>query len=106
MIGPVFISARYIKQSALIDIACYMDGSPAWVLKSEFGEPLARATVCMMDFNREPDAGCIFVKDYSENEGMAQALVEAGLVEPPHEYIDAGLAVAGVAHCRVIERAQ
>lgn len=28
----------------------------------------------------------VAIKDYSENEGMLQALIDAGVVHPPHKY--------------------
>lgn len=43
------------------------------------GEPLATATVHL---DTPPPSDCIWVKDYSENEGMTKVLINAGLIEP------------------------
>lgn len=56
----------------------YQNKRTAIQLWSESG-PMARATVNLE--GAEPAKDHIFVKNYSENEGMAQALVEAGLGE-------------------------
>ena len=56
----------------------YGNGRTAVVLEDEEGL-YAVATVNLPD---EPlEDGYVFVKDYSENEGMLQALVDAGIVE-------------------------
>ena len=43
------------------------------------GEDVAMATVNVQDYDLPPNE--VIVKDYSENEGMCNALVEAGLIE-------------------------
>lgn len=58
----------------------YSNGRPALELIDALtGEPIAKGTVNL------PDAECpdghTFIKDYSENEGMLKALVDAGIVE-------------------------
>jgi len=56
------------------------NGRKAIVLRdSETGEPVATATVNLADV-RIPD-NCVFVKDYSENEGMLDTLYNHGIVE-------------------------
>jgi len=45
------------------------------------GEPIATATVNVPEISVEH--GNVLVKDYSENEGMLDALVHAGIVSPP-----------------------
>jgi hypothetical protein len=42
------------------------------------GEPIATATVNLPRFMLEPNE--VIIKDYSENEGMYQALYEAGII--------------------------
>lgn len=58
----------------------YVDGSPAIDLLCEDGDPLARATVCLE--GTLPGAGCVLIKEWSENAGMVKALTEAGVIEP------------------------
>ena len=68
----------------------YIDGSIALKLVDAdpegFGEPIATATVCLWDppptrgsYNKEKQ---IWIKGWSENEGMYKCLVEAGVLEP------------------------
>jgi hypothetical protein len=49
-------------------------------------EPLAVATVNLPDVG--PDEGCIFVKDWSENEGLWDALIASGVVEDMGVYVE------------------
>lgn len=48
-----------------------------------YDESLARATVRVDGL--EPDE--LAIKDYGENEGMLNALVEAGIIHPPHRQL-------------------
>lgn len=41
------------------------------------------------------------IKDWSENEGMLDLLVDAGIVDPPHRYITSGYVLVPV--CRLRE---
>jgi len=51
-------------------------------------EPIAMATVNMPDANLKQDEVCI--KDYSENEGMVDTLVKAGVISEPIRIIQTG----------------
>lgn len=58
-------------------------------LFSEIGELIAVATVNLPDYDL-PD-GCVAVKNYSENEGMWEALVKAGIIEAePRDFVNSG----------------
>ena len=49
-------------------------------------EPIATATVCLHvkpPSRYGPPLGCIWVKDYNENEGMTDALIKAGVIKEP-----------------------
>jgi hypothetical protein len=49
------------------------------------------ATVYM---NGQPPAeGCVWIKDYSENEGVLQALTDAGVIKPTSRTTQAGYAI-------------
>lgn len=50
------------------------------------GEPIATATVNIPDL----DSNEVAVKDYSENQGMLQVLIEAGVVHTPHRIVSTG----------------
>ncbi len=53
------------------------------------GERIATATVNIPEMPLED--GEIFVKDYSENEGMLDALVAAGICQPTGKFVENGL---------------
>jgi hypothetical protein len=55
----------------------YHLGGTALQLQHE-GEPLATATVWL---DVPPAKGCVWIKDWSENEGVFDSLVEAGVIE-------------------------
>jgi hypothetical protein len=58
----------------------YRNGRTAiQLMDAEDGSPIATATVNLPDFPLAEDR--VAIKDYSENEGMLDALVEAGIVE-------------------------
>lgn len=60
------------------------------------GSPIATATV---NLPAEPvESGRVIVKDYGENEGMLNALVEAGVVEP----IGQAWSLAGAYVCNLL----
>ncbi|HUV49277.1 MAG TPA: hypothetical protein VMX11_09885 [Actinomycetes bacterium] len=59
------------------------DGSECWTFADD--EPVTVLTVCL---GTPPPDGCIYVKSYSENEGVLEALVAQGYVE------DTGLTVS------------
>lgn len=59
----------------------YIDGSIAWQLyDANTGEPLMRATVCLVEKGHTPAKGNVFIKDYAENEGLLPALIDGGVV--------------------------
>jgi hypothetical protein len=52
------------------------------------GFPFATATVCVEDNLLKEDE--VAIKDYSENAGMLDSLIEAKIVEHPHAFIQSG----------------
>lgn len=52
------------------------------------GEPIATCTVCLPEYKFEEKETAI--KDYSENEGMLQFLVENGIVKDTHKVTYSG----------------
>jgi len=59
----------------------YVEGGQALLLVHAIeGDPVAKATVYVEGVKLAPDEAII--KDYSENEGMLEVLVGAGIVEP------------------------
>ncbi len=57
-----------------------VDQSPAIILIDAGGLPAMKATVCLVGQHLTPDEGCVFIKDYSENEGIFDALCKAGIL--------------------------
>ncbi len=51
------------------------------------GMPFATATVAVDDQLLEDE---VAIKDYSENQGILDSLMNAGIIEPPHEFIQSG----------------
>jgi len=51
---------------------------------TQTGELIATATVCLPRLQLEPDE--VVIKNCSENEGVLQALIDAGVVHPPHRH--------------------
>ncbi len=78
-----FVAGQYGDGS--LAIQCYEMDDPT---------PVTAVTVNLAAYTSPPEEGCVFVKDYSENRGIAASLQEAGLIEPtgrrahlPHETI-------------------
>jgi hypothetical protein len=73
------INARYIKGQALLLIGEYRDGTPAIQgVDPETEEPLFTASVRL---GEPPSDGCLWLKGWSENEGIPESLVAAGVVK-------------------------
>jgi len=45
-------------------------------------EPIVTATVNLVDFNEVMPENVVFIKDYSENEGIVEALAKADIIHP------------------------
>lgn len=67
------------KQHLKLSFAQYMNGNTAIHLTTTNGEPWGVATVNLGD-PINPDH--VLIKDYSENEGMADMLIDNGIIEP------------------------
>lgn len=82
------MNMQYKQWLCQIKFENYRNGQTAIILSDqEDGMPIARATVCLMGEDIEDDEVC--VKDYSENGGMYQALLDAGVIEPTERRIRA-----------------
>lgn len=76
-------------------------GQIAISLVEEDGCPLATAT-CSIE-GAELEWGEVIVKDWSENRGMVEALVKAGVVHPAHRQIQSAFVTGKV--CRLTQAA-
>ena len=71
------------------------DQSEAWRFLTEDGEPIATITVMLEDAG-PPAPGYLFVKDWSENEGILAALVAHGYVEDTGKRVPTGWVHAAI----------
>jgi hypothetical protein len=87
----VHLDAPYIKGEVVIRKSTYPNGSTALLLDSTNGEPLAVATVAL---DVLPDDGNVFIKSWSENEGLLDSLQRAGVVGPVIRSVPTGFVSA------------
>ena len=65
------------------------------LIDTEDGQPIATASVNIVKADCPDD--CIYVKDYSENEGMSNALNIAGIIEvTPIDMVESGYVTIGL----------
>lgn len=85
------IKTKYIDAECIIERGEYSNGRPALVLvDAATYERQATATVNLPEV--DCPAGHAFIKNYSENEGMLEALVAAGVISEPIAWIEGGYA--------------
>ncbi len=70
------------------------------LLDATDGSTVAMATVNLPDESLENDE--VFIKDWSENEGVLLALIKAGLIENPHDLVATGHVFAE--RCKLTEK--
>ena len=78
----------------------YQDGSLALMLYLNDGEQLSKVSVNLPDGTPRPATNCVWVKTWSENEGMVEQLVEKGVLTLTGRETD-----VGPFHVRAIEAA-
>ena len=85
----VQFKSRYIPEGTYqLDASKYQNQRHALVLRTEDGEPMGILTV---NLPANPMTSSeLAIKDYSENEGVLDALVATGYIDPPHRYIASG----------------
>jgi hypothetical protein len=67
----------------------YADGSPVFDIVGREAGRMLRATVCMAP-DYEPAPGNVFIRDWSENEGILRSMIDAGLISEPVRQVPAG----------------
>lgn len=82
--------AQYSNDRRAIQLMTMVDGV--------YEEPVTRATVNIPEHHLNEDE--VAIKDWSENEGMVEALVEAGVIHPPHRHIQSGYVQVPIARWR------
>lgn len=76
----------------------YSQGNPAIELYDlDDGFPFAKSTINMPGLKEDEVA----VKNYSENEGMLDFLVENGIVHPPHKMEQSGFVTVPVCKLKI-----
>ena len=97
-ITEITIDTAYCPaESAYVELGLYANGSTALRIWSFEGEPLLTATVAI---DLVPDDGNVFIKDYSENEGVLNCLIDQGVVSKPLREHQAGFAI--VHECKLL----
>lgn len=78
-----------------VEYSYYYEGGLAMLLFTQEGEPLSTVSVYLEDST--PSKGCIWVKTWSENEGLLEQLESAKLLKRTGRYARAGFAQAAEA---------
>lgn len=87
----IFVKSKHINEEVELNFRKYGNGSPAITATSLDGEPMFTATVAL---DEKPADGCVFLKGWSENEGIPEALVKAGVVELTGGGVETGYCLA------------
>ena len=83
----IHVKAKYVNEEVELSFGFYDNGSTAISATSLMGEPLFKATVAIDEI---PPAGHAFLKGWSENEGIPEALIAAGIAEPTGRMVKTG----------------
>ncbi len=87
----IAVKTNYINEEVKLVFGHYSDDSIAIKGLSLYGEPVFTATVAL---DEKPAEGCVFLKGWSENEGVPNALIKAGVVELTGRKIKTGFCEA------------
>lgn len=89
---------KFKNWSCNIERAYYGNGRTALELVDEDGDPITVATVNIPEVPQSRDE--VFIKDWSENEGMVEALVAAEVISEPIGEVPTGFVTAKV--CKLL----
>ena len=79
-----------------IEVTRYQNGQLAVFVKDEDGEPLAELSHMSDSVSLAPDE--FLLKDYSENEELAEILIKSGLISQPDRFILIGSRLFPICH--------
>lgn len=80
---------KFKKWDCYLWFGQYENGRTAIALKEHVThEIIAKATVNIDEFQLPP--GDVLIKNWSENEGMVDALIDAGIIDHPHATVATG----------------
>ncbi len=79
----------------------YHNGATALeLIDAEDGQPIAMASVNVAGHSEHLDSDEMFIKDWSENEGMLDTLIKAGVVSPTIFSVPTGFVSAEL--CKIL----
>lgn len=84
---PMNRIVKFFGEDCTVQVSEYSNGRTALQLLCSVG-PMATATVNLP--NEKLGKDCVFIKNYSENEGMLEALVKAGVVRDTGKRVRTG----------------
>ena len=85
------VKAQYSNNKTALQLIAAEDNEEQEVAK---GDPIAIATINIPEVNLEPNE--VIIKNYSENIGMLEALIEAKVVKPTSKTITTGFVICPV----------
>lgn len=95
--GNVYhLKTRYIDEPhAELIVSHYSNNkAPAVLFRDQYNSPLCIASVNIPEYPLLP--GEVYIKDYSENEGMLEALIVLGIIKLTQKFAPCGNATAAV----------
>ena len=87
-------TVNFMGEELNVKLSKYANGQNAMQLVDQDGIPFMTASVAH-DVNIDDD--CVIIKNYSENEGIMEALIEAEIIEKPFCEIPTGFVTLYVA---------
>jgi hypothetical protein len=91
--NPMAVKVRFKQWNCVVKLTHYRDQRPALILRHEFtGEDILVASVNLPDVPLRNDE--ILIKDWSENEGVLQLLMDNGVIGPVIENVPTGMVSA------------
>ncbi|MFB2836595.1 hypothetical protein [Floridanema evergladense] len=82
-------TVNFIDYECQVKVSRYADGlTPCLRLVDSEGIPVATATVNVSNLQLAPD--CVVIKNYSENEGILEALIAAEILHPTGQTVPVG----------------
>ena len=83
-----------------VELTAYQDSRPALLLHDFKDKQLHTIASVNLEDNLRP--GHVFIKDYSENAGIAKVLEDAGIISPPVELHYSGFVV--IPECKILKQ--
>lgn len=95
MVTPERVEIQFKQWNCTILKRKYGNGRPAvQLMDAEDGSPVATATINLPDVKLQENE--VIIKDYSENEGMYNALTSAGIISEQKRAVASGFIIAPV----------